>query len=98
MFYSFSINHFQLSLIVDGIEEAVSELFAGLGLIYQKMEKEREKNETCLRLNKIDKRRKIHERPSQRPGNGVQLTLFDHVRFCPVEVNPGIKGHQSERT
>jgi len=39
----------QLSLIVDGIEEAVSELFAGLGLIYQKMEKERSMNETCLR-------------------------------------------------
>ena len=39
----------KLSLIVDGIEEAVSELFAGLGLIYQKMEKERSMNETCLR-------------------------------------------------
>ena len=36
-------------MIVDGIEEAVSELFAGLGLIYQKMEKERSMNETCLR-------------------------------------------------
>ena len=58
-----------MSLIVDGIEEAVSELFAGLGLIYQKMEKERAKNETCLRLNKIDKRRKLHDRPSQRPIN-----------------------------
>ena len=54
---------------MDGIEEAVSELFAGLGLIYQKMEKERAKNETCLRLNKIDKRRKLHDRPSQRPIN-----------------------------
>lgn len=89
MFYSCSINHFQLSLIVDGIEEAVSELFAGLGLIYQKMEKEREKNETCLRLNKIDKRRKIHERPSQRPGNGVQLTFlimsdFARLRWTPA--------------
>ena len=59
-FYSFT-DHFRdssahfgsmtlkLSLIVDGIEEAVSELFAGLGLIYQKMEKERSMNETCLR-------------------------------------------------
>ena len=45
-FHNFII---QLSLIVDGIEEAVSELFAGLGLIYQKMEKERSMNETCLR-------------------------------------------------
>ena len=60
-----------MSLIVDGIEEAVSELFAGLGLIYQKMEKERAKNETCLRLNKINKRRKLHDRPSQRPNHFV---------------------------
>ena len=48
---NYRFHHFiiQLSLIVDGIEEAVSELFAGLGLIYQKMEKERSMNETCLR-------------------------------------------------
>ena len=71
------LNHLQLSLIVDGIEEAVSELFAGLGLIYQKMEKEREKNETCLLLTKIDKRRKVHERLSQPPGDGVELIFWD---------------------
>ena len=91
VFYWFDVsNHYQLSLIVDGIEEAVSELFAGLGLIYQKMEKEREKNETCLRLNKIDKRRKIHERPSQRPGNGGSIYV---LRFLsPSKGEPRLEG------
>jgi len=61
-------NSSQLSLIVDGIEEAVSELFAGLGLIYQKMEKERSMNETCLRLNRISKRRKNDSRQAFKNG------------------------------
>ena len=46
----------QLSLILDGIEEGVSELFAGLGMIYQKMESE--KSVKDLNVNKINKRRR----------------------------------------
>ena len=48
----------QLSLILDGIEEGVAELFAGLGLIYQKNESEREKNSKDLNVSNIKKRRR----------------------------------------
>ena len=48
----------QISLIVDGVEEATAELFAGLGIIYKNMHAEVEQNQISLRLNKIAKRRK----------------------------------------
>ena len=48
----------QLSLILDGIEEGVSELFAGLGMIYQKMEGEQKAAAKDLNVNKINKRRR----------------------------------------
>jgi len=86
----------QLSLIVDGIEEAVSELFAGLGLIYQKMEQERERNETCLLLTKIDKRRKVHERLSQPPGGISKARKAQAKHANGTVITNGRMGHGNE--
>ena len=49
----------------------MSELFAGLGLIYQEMEKDHEQKQTTLNLTKVDKRRRT--RSSQRVSESVYV-------------------------
>ena len=62
----------QISLIVDGVEEATAELFAGLGIIYNNMNAEVEQNQISLRLNKIAKRRKSKKMKDKEESNEQQ--------------------------